>query len=312
MAKYLKALFATSAVAATALNAEIVLAENLSLSGYIDMGATDYDSPSGTDSFSADIYQVEMAFNFTTDTYSAVAEFAYDGSHVEYETITITYAATEELSFTAGNILSYLGWETYDATGLYQFSYAYRDFTPLYPAYAVGASIDYVTDAYSVWVGEGSSEKVSVEVAAKYTGVENLTLFAGYANDPGYETINFWGSYEMGDFTFALEWINVDHEDYFLTESTGYLAMINYAMGDFGVTFRYSIENDDLDALFAAAAPDEAAYYEENWELFTIAPSYAFSDNLLGLVEFSYILDGGFDGDSESDFAWAVELLYTF
>jgi hypothetical protein len=46
--------------------------------------------------------------------------------------------------FTFGNILSYQGFETFDATGLYQYSYAGADNTALYSAgYAVGASADY-------------------------------------------------------------------------------------------------------------------------------------------------------------------------
>lgn len=303
MTNQLKALLAAGVVASTsALNAEIVLTEDLSLSGYIDMGMSDFDSPG--DTFSADIYQVEMDFNFTTETYSAVAELAYDGFSVEFETVTITYGITDELSVTAGNILSYMGWETYDSTGLYQFTYAYRNFLPLYPAYAVGASLDYTTDMFSfgVWVGEGGSEEVSVEVAGKFTGVEGLTIFVGYADDPTYEMYNVWGSYEIEGFTFALEYVNWEDMPSG-SESVGYLAMVNYAVDNFGFTVRYSVQEDETAA---------GVTIGEDWEALTFSPSYAFSDNLLGLIEYSAILDGGYFGDADTDYAWGVELIYTY
>lgn len=271
--------------------AEIVLTEDLSLSGYIDMNAVEEDLPG--DSFDFSVSEVELDFNYTTGAISAVSEFSYDGTEVSYETVTITYAATDELSFTAGNILSYLGWEAYDAPNLFQNTYAYRNFSPGYPAYATGASLDYVTDAYSfgVWVGESGGD-VSVEVAGKYTGVEGLTLFLGYANDPGYETINTWGSYETGAFTFAAEYFFWDDE--VGPSREGYLGMVNYAVDKFSMTVRYSVE--DTNGL-------------DDWELLTFSPGYAFSDNLFGLLEYSAILDGS---STDSDYRIAAELIFSF
>jgi hypothetical protein len=270
--------------------AEIVLTDDLGLYGYIDMNAVEEDMPG--DSFDFAVSEIELGFNYTTGEISAVSEFSYDGTDVSFETVTITYAASDELSFTAGNILSYLGWEAYDAPNLYQNTYAYRDFSPGYPAYATGASMDYVTDAFSfgVWVGESGGD-ASVEIAGKYTGVEGLTLFLGYANDPGYETINTWASYETGAFTFAAEYFFWDDEGG--VDREGYLAMVNYAVDKFSMTVRYSIEDTDGMA--------------EDWELLTFSPGYAFSDNLFGLLEYSAILDG-----SPSDYRIAAELIFSF
>jgi hypothetical protein len=125
---------------------------------------------------------------------------------------------------------------------------------------------------------------------AKYTGIEGVTLFAAYADDPGYETINFWASYETGAFTFAAEYIDVDPT--IGGDSEGYLFMMNYAFENAGVTLRYSVQEDEGVA--------------EDWEQITISPSYTFTDNLAGLLELSFV-----DGDS-ADYYWGAELLYTF
>lgn len=292
----LNAFVVLGALGGTLANAEIPLTDDLSLAGYIDMSAVSWDAPDGYDGFDASVAEVEVDFNFTTDVVSAVAEISFDGYNANWETVTVTYAASDELSISAGNMLSYLGWEAYDATGLYQFSYAYRGFSPLYPAYAAGASIDYVTDQFSfgVWVGEGGQEEVSYEVAFKFTGVEGFTFFAAFADDPGYETVNLWASYEVEGFTFALEYVGTDWGNG--ENTTGYLAMVNYATGNFGITFRYSHEDDDWEA--------------EDWELFTISPSYTFTDHLLGLLEFSSVLNG--EESFGGDYQIAAELIFTY
>ncbi len=290
-----------AALLPAAMNAEIVLTEDLALAGYLDMSYTDIDLPG--DNSSAGISEFELDFNYTTEPFFSTVELSYDGYDVNFETAIVGYNITDELSVSAGNILSYLGWETYDATGLYQFSYAYRDFSPLYPAYAVGAALDYVTDMFSVgvWVGDSDNDKLSYEVAGKFTGIEGLTLFAGWADDPYYETLNFWASFEVAGFTFAAEYVDTDNKGYD-ADKTGYLGMVNYTFDSFGITLRYSVEETDG--------------FADDWELITISPSYAFSDNLIGLLELSLIQDGGYyyEGESmvEADYAFAAELIYTF
>jgi hypothetical protein len=297
MKRQLIAMFAAAASFATVANAEIVLTDDLSVSGYLDLWAGDYDA-AGDNSYTS-VAEFELALSYTTEPAFAVVELSFEGvgsgesnSSVSLETAIVGYNISESLSVSAGNILSYLGWETYDATGLYQYSYAYRGQSPLYPAYAVGASIDYVTDDYSLglWLGDSDGGKVSIEAMAKYTGIEGVTLFAAYADDPGYETINFWASYETGAFTFAAEYIDVDPT--IGGDSEGYLFMMNYAFENAGVTLRYSVQEDEGVA--------------EDWEQITISPSYTFTDNLAGLLELSFV-----DGDS-ADYYWGAELLYTF
>ena len=67
--------------------------------------------------------------------------------------------------------------------------------------------------------------------------------------------------------------------------------MVYYAMGDAGLTVRLS----------------DGDYAGVEYEKFTISPSYAFSDNVFGLVEFSTEELGAVEQDTA-----AVELIYSF
>jgi hypothetical protein len=257
-----------------------------------------FDSDSTT-TISAD--SVAAAAAQLTDTFSAqdVADAISSGistnSDTEFETVTITYQYSDTLSFTFGNILSYQGFETYDATGLYQFSYAGASNTPLYSAgYAVGASADgSVGDIdYGIWVGDTDSGTNSFEYLLAYNGVENLTVKFIYADDPGYETFNAWASYDLGDFTIAVESVDTEYE----AGAGGVdldvqFAMVYYSFGNAGITFRYA----------------DGDYAGVDYDKFTISPSYAFSDNVFGLVEFSTEELGVVEQDTA-----AVELIYSF
>lgn len=339
MKRQLITMLAAAASFATVANAEIVLTEDLSVYGYLDMSAANIDLPG--DSSSTAVAEFELAFDYTTDPFFSVVELSFTGNDdgnldTALETAIVGYNVDENLSISAGNILSYLGWESYDATGLYQFSYAYSKpnlvgiaealkadgdilnelnsafgttFTSLddvpwgitIPGYAVGASIDYVTDDYSLgfWIGDSDNYDISYEVMLKYTGIDGLTLFAAYADDPAYETLDFWASYEVEGWTFAAEYVDTDYEISDL-DSSAYLFMVNYAIDNWGITARYSVEDIE--------------FADEDWKLFTISPSYTFSDNLMGLLEVSFIEEayGLEDIEGAPDYWLAAELIYTF
>ena len=302
---------AGAAMFASSAHAEIPLTDDLSAYGYIDMF---YDDLDGEDNLEGGVAEFELGFAFTPEEskWSAVAELSFRNGRtvdvvddandevsvpdeLDFETVTITYAYSDELSFTLGNILSYQGFETYDATGLFQYSYLGRG--PVYSAaYAYGASADYVTDAYAfgAWIGE-NDDSASLEFLAAYTGVEDLTvkfIYAddpGNADDPGYETYNLWASYDIDAFTFAVEYVDTDNADG--SELEAYMALVYYSFGDAGITLRYS----DVD------------YDGVDYEKFTISPSYSFSDNVFGLLEASFVEDG-----NNSTTELAAELIYSF
>jgi len=285
--KYTKLTLAALAAATMTAQAEIALSDELSLSGYIDFYA--YESESDDD-FETSAYEVELAFAFDQGgPVTAVAELSFDGTNANFETVTATYAASDELSFSIGNILSYQGFETYDATGLYQFSY--QGLGPVYSAgYAVGASADYSTDDYALgfWIGQTDAE-ASIELFAQYTGIEGLTATAVYANDPGYETVNLWAAYEVGDFTFAAEYTTTDYDGG--AELDALMGLVYYGYGDAGLTVRYS----DID------------YNGVDYTKLTISPSYAVTEDLFALAEVSFSDFGGAEVTE-----YAAEVIYTF
>jgi hypothetical protein len=312
--KNLIALATGASLFAYSANAEIIITDELSLYGYIDAYYEDTDTG---DNLEGGLAEFELGFSFTPaeSPWSAVAELSFrDGRTTEatdsnedtvevpddldFETVTITYAASDALSFTIGNILSYQGFETYDATGLFQYSYQGYANSVVYSAgYAYGASADYVTDDYALglWVGE-ADDSASVEFLAAYTGIEDLTVKFIYADDPGYETVNIWASYDISDFTFAVEYTSNDWDGTFTAgqeraEDT-YMALAYYSFGKAGLTLRYS--GGDYEN-------------EIEFEKFTVSPSYAFSDNVFGLLELSYE-----EVEDEDYTTLAAELIYSF
>jgi hypothetical protein len=310
--KELLASLTGAALFGTVANAEIPLTDDLSAYGYIDAYYEDTDTG---DNLEGGLAEFELGFSFAPaeSKWSAVAELSFrdgrttsvtddDGEDVnntnvpddlDFETVTITYAASDALSFTIGNILSYQGFETYDATGLFQYSYQGYGNSPVYSAaYAYGACADYVTDDYALgfWIGE-ADDSASVEFLAAYTGIEDLTVKFIYADDPGYESMNIWASYNLGDFTFAAEYTSNEFEGV-ADEDSVYMALAYYSFGNAGLTLRYSagdIENDI------------------EYEKFTVSPSYAFSDNVFGLIELSYE-----EVEDQDATTLAAELIYSF
>ena len=292
-------LLAGAALFGATANAEIVLTDDLSAYGYIDMALTDNDANNDT---ATSVAEFELGFSFTPaeSKWSAVAELSFDdgdnNDSYDFETVTISYQYSDSLSFTFGNIDTYQGFETWDATGLYQFSYAGAAGVNggyLYSAgYAVGAAADYTTGDFDlgVWVGDTATSESSFEYYVGYNGIENLSLNAVYADDPGYETTNVWATYDYGDFTFAVETVDTDFADA-TPDVDVQTALVYYAMGDAGITVRIT----------------DGEYGAVDFEKITISPSYAFSDNVFGLVEFSQEELGTTETESA-----AVELIYSF
>ena len=300
--KKLTYLLVGSAFAAASANAEIVLTDDLSAYGYIDLA---YATSTDASDFDGSVAEFELGFAFSPveSPWSAVAELSFDdgdnNNSYDFETVAVTYAYLDELSFSVGNILSYQGFETYDATGLYQFSYQGFENKRVYSAgYAFGASADYVTDEFGagLWIGDSDDgNSLSLELFLQYTGVEGLTATAVFADDTWYETINLWASYEINAFTFAVEYTDTDKSNKpgnTANEQDAFMVMGYYSFGDGGLTVRYT--DGEVDGT--------------DYDRFTISPSYAFSDNVLGLLEWS--LDDPEDGAEESTFA--AEMIFTF
>ena len=125
------------------------------LSGFVDLAA----QKQGSDTETSFVGQVELNLDFSSGPVSSSVDVDFtdssDGSTGgNLEEATITYDFGNGFSITGGKMLSYMGFEAFDPPNMYQYSYAYDVLgaQDIYDAYDVGASIDYVTDAFSVGV----------------------------------------------------------------------------------------------------------------------------------------------------------------
>lgn len=228
------------------------------------------------------------------------------------EEAVLTYTISDSLSVSVGRMLSYLGFEAYDAPNMYQFSYAYdyaSGVQDIYDAYADGLSVDYATDMFSIGVWTDFAEKPSFEYAFAFTGITNLTakaIFADYGGDAD-DIMTLWASYQLDKLLLAVEFATDEKNagtpgtltDFSDDDIDAFMIMGNYSITDsFALTARYS----------QAEYTDGTTSVEV--DKFTISPSYSFTDNFSGLIEYStYDVTAG---NAEPDDLTAIELIYTF
>jgi hypothetical protein len=299
------------------------------LSGFVDLAATDGGGAGGSGNTGTVVGQVELNLDFTSGPWSSSVDFDfYDAQSIDFdgdgnidpedsvgylEEATVTYDFGNGFSITGGKMLSYLGFEAYDPTNMYQFSYAYDVDTEggqdIYDAYDVGVSVDYGTDAFSIGLWTSLEEDAGFEYALAYTGIENLTAkaiwsdFSAVAVGSGsYQKSTYWISYQLDKLLLAAEVAEKDSDDGTAgNDVEGTLIMANYAVTDSAaLTLRYSEQE--------ISGPTSATKTYDGSK-FTISPSYVFNDNVAGLIEYS-----SYDADTgpEPEELFAVELIYTF
>jgi hypothetical protein len=297
----------------------------IEMSGFIDLAFTDQ----ATGAQSTAVGQVEVNFDYSKGPVSASIDLdfgggakysglgnpadptddSYDGN---LEEAVITYDFGNGFSVSAGKMLSYMGFEAFDPTNMYQYSYAYDSgnnaVQSIYDAYDVGVSVDYATDDYSIGVWSSAENSAGYELALAYTGVENLTVkaiwsdFSDQAGGPAYEKSTFWASYQLGKLLIAAEVAEADLLDGG-NDVEGALIMANYAITDkVGLTLRYSTE--EISAFNSDVLANE-------YNKFTVSPSYVFTDSLSGLIEYSTYQDDVVGNTNPEDLL-AAELIFTF
>ncbi len=277
----------------------------LELSGFVDLY---FQSQSKVET--TEVGQVEIDLDWEDGPVSVSVDFdLYDsngsgslGSRgATLEEAIITYDFGNGFSVTGGKRLSYLGFEAYDPINMYQYSYAYdadgvggpQD---IYDAYDTGFSVDYAGDIFSVGIFTSAEQDGGFEYALAFTGVENLTVKAIWADWDAYETTTYWVSYQLDKLLLAAEVAEKDITDNTTGDDIeGWLIMGNYSINDaLALTLRYSEEE--------VGTTDH--------EKFTISPSYAFTDSLSGLVEYS-TYDSSVAAEEPGDL-FAVEIIFTF
>jgi len=292
-----KIAIASAFIAASSFSfAEIALTESLSVEGFIDTAYTDSDS---TDA-NFDLNEVEISFLFDMGAVSAQVDTEYatatgsgqlDQAFISYDVFGGTLSA--------GLMDSQLGFEAFEAPGLYTNSLAYGatkqadaaqtvNFTmQLDEASSLGVSL--IDGGVNGFIGDLAANKdTMLEIAYGRDLGNGLGAFAGMSSDAdGNDLINAYVTYETGALTFAAE-IN-DGET-----TTDYLLLANYAYADnASVTVRYTTEEAEL-------------LNGDDQDIITIAHQLALADNLCLTTELSD------DGSADDQYSFSVGALFTF
>ena len=305
MKNKLMALLATIGLVSSASAIEVN--ENLSISGFIDGSYYDGDTAAGDKSFNLDEIEVNIDAN-VGDVSGFLSIDDTSGEGLNIEQAHFTYALDNGVSFTFGQYGSALGFEGEDPAGLYTYSRAYSDAYNLANIDVTdsvsGLTIAYSADAFSVAVSieedgdfGATDDDLNIEIAASYTGIDNLTVGGGYFVDNGAagaerDVLNLHAAYSAGKALIAGEIISADDANAAAGEDA-YMILVDYDFNDkLGGAIRYSE--------YELTSTTEG-------EKFTIAPNYAITESLGAIVEFSTGEVAGADSDEV-----AVELTYTF
>jgi len=284
---------------ASIANADISLADNLSLSGFVDASYSNTDNDAGrTETIGLD--QVELDFAISGETVSAEVHLdslgGLDGSNdIRLEQAFASYDLGNGLTVSGGRMLNLLGFESDEPTGLYQFSNAYTGLNLQDYKEGVRASfgVEDIAVGLSAYDSGGADFDLGYEAQVIFTGMENLTVGVGVADDDEAnisEAFNVWASYESGQMTLAAEYSDVETA---AGDADGYLLLVNYSINDnSSITVRYSEEEST-----AGTA-----------EKLTISPNYSFTDNLGATIEYST----GEDAAGNDVDVFAIETTFTF
>jgi hypothetical protein len=154
--------------------AEIALTENLSVGGFVDMSYTHSDDDRDDSSDSNNSYQVdqvEITFGLDYGVVTAQIDLQWeldDGSSID-QAFT-TYDLGNGFAVTAGNYDSMLGFEAFEAPGLYQVSKAYTSNIEAFEGDGFGSPVDLnIDDIIAPETNNGV--KVTYEDGAQFFGV---------------------------------------------------------------------------------------------------------------------------------------------
>ncbi|WP_269524914.1 outer membrane beta-barrel protein [Coraliomargarita parva] len=345
-----KIVFASALLgAASFATAEIVVNDVLSFEGFVDMSYSHADADlkaygeESDNSFAIDQVEISWLFNFEPVTARVDLQYEEAGSEMTVDQAFVVYDLGNGLAVSAGRIDSMLGFEAFEPTGLYQYSFAYAlpVSIPTYGDNLADASLlpgtnhavrltygndlvllaaslqDGVYNGDNRLGGSGEDSNCGVELAASFNLGNGLTYFIGGAyedvdaSDSDSWIVNSYLAYETGAWVFALELNYGESDDDIYGIDSGEvdhfsgLVMANFAYSEQGaVTGRLSYV--DVDSFYA-----NFHFYKAS-----LAHNWAFTDNLLLVAELSYV-DGNYhDVDMYpydfKELSAALELLFSF
>lgn len=346
--------------------AEIVINDFLSFEGFVDMSYSHVDSelgPLGKSDNSFAVDQVEISWLFDFDPVTAQIDFTHLGSDNDrvnrvpfdgnsgVEQAFATYHMENGGAITAGLYASMLGFEAFEPTGLYQYSFAYDlhnagfgavdvSNVSILPGYSQGVKYTYEADNSFFGIslqdsvfgtdndrfGGSGASSFGIEAAYALTMDNGVSWFLGGAFEDSDATegdsyvINTYVTFETGAWLFAAE-LNYGESEAGV-----------FALGD---NFDSELEEEVLSFLLMAnfaysdvasvtgrisyADHEHDAGVEADFVKFTLAHGYAFTDNLFLVNEISYVdgdIDaGGLGGIGSADYEsllFATELIFSF
>jgi hypothetical protein len=334
---------AAAVMTSASASAEVVLTENLSLTGFLGISAKNLDkdayktTPSSSDS-SAKIDEFEVDFLFSQDKINAQVDLNYLGGpgDVELEQAHIGYAVSDSFSLKAGKFLSCIGFETFDMNGLYQYSAA-ASTAGIYPGHHTGLAGVYSGETFGVygsvvdgtWSADGDPDNLGYEVQVFTSPAEGLTIKLGYATegfekklipavmesyadaDDGYiikERVKVPGSINPG-FDKAMINLWVSYEVDALTVAAEYSSLEDFgANGSDGDAYMLMGNYAFTDTFNATL---RYAHVDADWaeiDEFTISPRFVISDSVSVITEYT---NRDYAGGGDEDLL-AARVLYTF
>lgn len=321
---------ALAAVAATA-SADVKVNDYLTFTGYAAASGTFADTAAGnthetlfnTGSPELDVVNVGLVGKYQD--FGGKLSLLYvptrTGGNAGVLDAYVTYTKADFV-VTAGNFLSWLGYESFYTPNMTQMTYAAN--IGAIPAYHTGVKVDYtisktltagvaiVDSEYNTtghgWAGyaqgDGHFDSFGTEAYVSYTGIDKLTLWAGFGYDDnqvgGGQTVigDVWASYALSSkVTLAGEVTYVEQT------GSGYLTEVQYAFSDklTGI-FRWSGAH--------AESGDTGTYL-------TVSPSYKVTSNLTVRGEVSYAdsaeaTAGTYGLLTDTGFFYGVQGIFTF
>lgn len=327
---------ATFVTAISFSSAEIVVNDYLSLEGFADMSYSHVEQEFGAADVSDNshgIDQVEIDFIFEYGSFTGQIDLEckvtdrYESNNA-IEQAFLSYHKGDS-KFTAGRFASQLGFEAFEPTGLYQYSFAYHlsDGVPLsalnninggvLPRYDQG--VKYTTATATSYFGialvesidpspANGSDSQSIELAGSLFLDHGFSVFAG-ARRNNYEApdsdeiiLNAYLTYQTGALVFAAELVSGERgvpggSD---IETLQALLMANYSYSDVAsLSGRLSMVDRDIGGI------------SEDFTKYTLAHGYALEENLF-LVNELNLVNGQEGGEDYESLTIAAELIFTF
>jgi hypothetical protein len=328
--------------------AQIKINDSLSVTGW-SVGSYQYASTKGAAGFanaSSDSFNVDAALLGATITptkevtatlsfyYKPATEGGINGGSEEVTLLDayVAYDCGNGLTATAGKFLSALGYESYYAISDNMITLANQQFLAPIPGYHEGVKLDYAPDKtttmgvalvdseysnnFAATEGDGHLEhNFGAEGYVTYTGVENLTLWAGAGYDSKGTPVNpyglpattthsvyvldFWASYAINkQITVAAEEIyknggKAPAAGLPADKGSDWLAYLQYNFTDKLSTWA-CFSGEDVSSSTVAGVSTKGPRY---WRL-SLSPSYALTANLSVKAQYSYTKYSNFSAKS--------------